>query len=141
MSKYFKKLIVESASENESLILDFVVFSLNTVSQFHIFHLLTTDGQQHDALGGFYNGLNEGIDDFAEYYLGENNLSNSIIPTPYTFTTDVTIINILSKLDEYDKFLIKVREVIDPTKEGSLIDSIDDIKELVSKLKYKLKMN
>lgn len=138
---YFKGLISESARENQELILDFVVFSLNTVSQFHIFHLLTTDAQQHDALGAFYDGLNDSIDGFAEYFLGENTISGSIPTTPYAFDTNVSLATILQKLDEYDNFMLKVRDVIDEKNEGSLIDSINDIKELISKLKYKLKMN
>ena len=140
MKQFFTSLIKESASENENTIMEFVVYSLNTISQFHLYHFLTKNAQQHDAIGQFYNSLNDEIDNFTEYFLGENNISTYISQNSYNFQTISTIENIVSSLNEYDAKLLNIRAILDVNKEGSLVDSVDDIKELVSKLKYKLKM-
>ena len=59
----------------------------------------------------------------------------------FRFETDPSLTNILSSIESYDSYVLKIRGILDPIKEGSLIDAIDDIKELISKLKYKLKMS
>ena len=139
---YFTKLIKESASDNQLTVLDFMIYSLNTVSQFHLYHFLTKDAQRHEALGEFYNNLNDEIDSFTEYFLGENDIYGNVsAPLMFRFETDPSLTNILSSIESYDSYVLKIRGILDPIKEGSLIDAIDDIKELISKLKYKLKMS
>lgn len=139
---YFTKLIKESSSDNQLTVLDFMIYSLNTISQFHLYHFLTKDAHRHDALGEFYNNLNDEIDSFTEYFLGENDIYGNVsAPLMFRFETDPSLTNILSSIESYDSYVLKIRGILDPIKDGSLIDAIDDIKELISKLKYKLKMS
>lgn len=138
---FFTKLIKESASDNQTTVLDFVIYSLNVVSQFHLYHFLTKDAQRHDAIGEFYNGLNDEIDSFTEYFLGENDVYVVSSPLSTRLETDPTLPNILDSIESYNQYVLKIREMLDTNTEGSLVDSLDDIKELISKLKYKLKMS
>ena len=135
----FRNLLNEVQSENKATAFDFAITSLNMVAQFHLYHLLTKNAHHHDVLGEFYDELDEELDEFAEYFLGDNDL-DGITATPYVFITTPDVPSYLASLTMYETCIAKTRSTLEE-KDGALIDALNDIQEIVAKLKYKLKMN
>lgn len=135
----FRSLISEVKSENVDMAFQFVLTSLNMVAQFHLYHLLTKKSNHHEALGEFYSELDDELDEFAEYFLGDNDLT-SVASVPYTFITTADMSSYLTSLAMYSGCIDKVRTTLED-KDGALVDTINDIQEIVAKLKYKLKMD
>ena len=107
---------------------------LHAVTNAHILHLQTESYAKHVALGEFYEGLGDLVDDFAEAYAG--------IFSPFKSNMPVY------RLPESDEvtFVTNVKQFVDQTRQSvgfpqqsELQNIVDEIAALCDKTLYKLR--
>jgi hypothetical protein len=107
----------------------FCLFELQV--QAHISHLQTTSFSEHKALEDLYNGLPELLDRFVETYQGQN---GKIVE--YAKTLEIK--NNCSMIPCLKEEMLNMKKYRTSFKDGSLLQIIDDIVELLSSTLYKL---
>jgi len=132
----YRKILKEKEDDRS----EFLSYSLWIVSQTHIWHWMTRNGQEHESIGEFYTGLQEGIDNVAERIIGKYGLNETgIYNHKITYTYDIQIV--LQTIIDYDSKIDNIIGSFDKISDSSIIDSLVDIKELIDKLKYKFRLS
>lgn len=132
--KTFKDIVNE-----ESIEIGYISHSLFVIAQTHIFHWLTKSGQEHEAIGEFYEELQNALDAFTERFIGKY----GDLPTDsdnVTFYFEYSTEDLLYLLEEYDDLTSQVIDEFDPVDDASIIDSLVDVKELIDQLRFKLRL-
>lgn len=102
-------------------------YSLSVLA--HIEHVNTKVGFHHEAIGEFYDQVNEIKDRLAEYLIGEQKLSKVVVPI-------LEIGNDLkAEADSLSEMLCNFSE------EEAIENMAGEFEEHVAKLKYKLSMS
>jgi hypothetical protein len=107
---------------------------LNGVTKIHMAHLKTTSYSAHVALGDFYDGVGDFADSLAEQWQG---ITEKLLEFPTssqlpTYSTPEECVKYLRGLyDMCDK-------VQDMCEHSEIINTIDEIKSLINRTKYKL---
>lgn len=117
---------------------DYFVYSLYIIAQSHIFHWLTENGQEHESIGEFYTILEEEVDNLAERYIGKHGIELFNYPCNLDFSySKDKLINLINNYNSKTNDMIKS---LDPIDDASIVDSCVDVKELIDKLIYKLRL-
>jgi DNA-binding ferritin-like protein len=135
----FKRFLSE-ADESEVTEVNYISFALYAIAQLHIFHWLTRNGTEHEALGEFYEGLQEELDGFVERFMGKyGDLPEDTESFEFTFEfSEEALKDIIMELDDLTSEVI---QEFDETDDASVIDALVDIKELIDTLRYKLRLD
>jgi hypothetical protein len=96
----------------------------------HVLHLKSKSYSEHKALGSFYDGLLELLDDFVETYQGQYGLVGDIPLEVDSFPEAV------SYLEDSAKFFAVGRDAL---KDPHLQNIMDEVMSLTYKTVYKLK--
>lgn len=76
---------VASIEQKTDPVMDFVMCSLGAITDTHIMHWTTDSYAKHQALGDFYDGLQDLIDSWAEAFMGKAGVLTAF-PTECTIT-------------------------------------------------------
>jgi len=140
----YKQIVQEKLSEKyikegEDDISKFLSHSLYIISQTHIWHWMTKNGQTHESIGEFYKSLQDTIDNTAERFIGKYNPNQS---GAYTHKLVYNLENsiILDTIDTYDNLVNDIISRFDKIDDASIVDSLVDIKELIDTLRFKLRL-
>ena len=107
---------------------------MHSNKQAQVFHRQTGSFSEHDALGGYYDGIEDLIDDLIETYQGKHGLLKG-----YT-SYDLVDYSSNSQLVKYFSELEKdVEEVYTTIKDTYIQNQLDEVKQLINKTLYKLK--
>lgn len=113
-----------------------ISYGLYLVAQLHLWHLVTTNAQQHTALGELYSELTEELDALAEKFIGQGgilvDIQNEILTTQYNEFV------VYEKLGQFRNLLsssIDQRNVMIPVADG-----LGDLMELIDAKLYKFKL-
>lgn len=137
----FTKLMSDYSSpagevENESPIEELICELLETEQQARIFHWNTSSFAEHQAMGGFYDGIGDLADTFVEAYMGEYGRVNSgheLELKPYTIDAPMTF------LQDFLSF-IKSNARMAVMGNTSLNNILDEIQALTEKTIYLLSL-
>lgn len=124
---------VASIEQKTDPVMDFVMCSLGAITDTHIMHWTTDSYAKHQALGDFYDGLQDLIDSWAEAFMGKAGVLTA-------FPTECTISNTepLAYLREY---LVKVdtyRRAATFPQDTALQNIVDEMVALAQTTIYKL---
>lgn len=76
---------VASIEQKTDPVMDFLMCSLGAITDTHIMHWTTDSYAKHQALGDFYDGLQDLIDSWAEAFMGKAGVLTAF-PTQCTVT-------------------------------------------------------
>ena len=119
---------------NEVSVGSCIVYMMNSISQFHIWHLLAKSGQKHTALNELYTGLQDELDDLAEIFIAGGGI---LQPVEISLITEYNDDSIRS---EYAMLRNKLSQAISETSAPdmrSIQHELIEIQELVNKSMYK----
>lgn len=111
---------------------EFVGQLLHAVTVAHIFHLRSQSYSQHMALGAFYEGLQDAVDEFAECYQGAYGLIDD-----YPQAVEIPAEEPAAWLDALSRFVQETRKAL--PQDSELQNLIDEIQGLIDRTLYKLK--
>lgn len=111
---------------------EFIMKAMHTRTNAHVLHLKSRSYAQHVALGGFYEGLIDLIDQYAEAYQGAFGLIDEY-PGRYTFVDDP-----LKLVESFCGYVDENREELSQD-EDSLENILDEICALCQQTTYKLR--
>ena len=109
----------------------FAATLLHSATNTHFFHWSTNSYAQHKALGGYYDGIVDLIDDLVEAYMGCYEQLKTF-PSVYHQPKDA-----LKYLESLNKFVEEARK--DLPQETQLQNIIDEIAQLIDSTLYKLR--
>lgn len=110
---------------------ELIVTLMHAQTNAHILHLQTRSYSEHKALAGFYEGIDDLVDSFAEAYQGKYGI---IEDYPVNYTAPTGAIEMMVTLLEY---VVMVRaELPDDTE---LQNILDEITALIDTTLYKLR--
>lgn len=110
----------------------FVLMLLHSVTNTHILHWQTRSFAEHMALGEFYEGLQESVDEFVEAFQGKYGIIENF-PTTYEKPKDTP----LAQLQSISDNIAVMRKGL--PEDSELQNLIDEIAGLVDTTMYKLR--
>ena len=123
---------------------DFIMNGMINVTQFHIYHLMTSNGTWHEALKVFYTTLQDEIDELAEATIAYYDIQSlDIEDNSYEcelylgFDFDKAT----EEVEELRAYCSNTIEMIDSVDNKSIVDKLIDIQEICDKLMYKLQLS
>lgn len=133
-------------SNIESKIANYIMVGLNMSTQTHIYHLLIAgegSSAHHLALKAFYEGLPTAIDTLAEQSISELSLPTTKLDVTINFeySEDVLNENLQTFEDETNELLDAINETEESSYKLSVLNSITVIQDLISALKFQLKLD
>lgn len=124
-------------NKNHSLI---AMHGLSLRDQVHLFHWQTEIGDQHKALGEFYEDFIEKLDDLMEAIMGKyGRISVASIGTPKPLV-DLKSVNVEDFIGEQTNIFNEFKESTF-SKDPEILNIIDEILASIEKLKYLLTMS
>jgi hypothetical protein len=124
---------VASIEKKADPVMDFVMCSLSAITDAHIMHWTANTYSKHQALGEFYDGLSDLIDQWAEAFMGKAG-----VLTAFPNQSTVTVGDSLPYMRAY---LVKVeayRRAPGFPQETALQNIIDEMVALAQTTIYKL---
>ena len=137
ISKIERGQLKESISEVNNTGIGYIIpYTLNFITQAHVWHLLCTSGQKHMALGELYEELQDQVDELAEKFIAQGGKLE-----PFTGNI-VAVYNENDVLNKIDEFRNIVTSAIDTNpRMASIVDDIIDLQEIIDAKLYKFKLN
>ena len=120
---------------NDSGIGYIIPYTLQFISQVHVWHLLCPSGQKHTALGELYDELQTEVDGLAEKFIAQGGQLNTV-SIPLTAHYDEA--EIYTKLDEF-RNVVTSAITTDP-RMASIVDGLTDLQEVLDAKLYKFKL-
>ena len=114
--------------ENCSL---FVATLLHSATNAHFFHFSTDSYAKHKALGKYYEGITDLVDNLVESYMGKYGKLTSF-PSVYHQPKDP-----IRYMESLQSFVADARQ--DLPQDSELQNAIDEIADLINSTTYKLK--
>ena len=114
----------------------FLDVMMHSADQTHLWHLQTTSYAMHQALGGYYDGIRDGMDDVAEKCMGHKDVrlkAKGGMPLE-NFSNDGQV---MKHLETVEKYLKELNIEIGP-EASHIVNAVDVLRELVAKTKYLL---
>lgn len=124
---------VASIEQPTDPVMDFVMCSLRAVTDTHIMHWVSTSYAQHQALGEFYDGLNDLIDQWAEAFMGKSG-----VLTKFPSTADVVSSEPIPYIRNYLDEVAVYRRMAGFPQDTALQNIVDEIVALTQTTLYKL---
>lgn len=109
----------------------FAATMLHSATNTHFFHWSTSSYSQHKALGNYYDGIVDLVDDLMESYMGCYEQVKTF-PSVYHQPKDA-----VKYLDSLKKFVDEARK--DLPQETQIQNIIDEIAQLIDSTLYKLR--
>lgn len=124
---------VASVEQKADPVMDFVMCSLGAITDTHIMHWTTDSYAKHQALGDFYDGLQDLIDQWAEAFMGKAGVLTA-------FPTQCTVSNTdpLSYLRDYLMRVDMHRRAAGFPQDTALQNIVDEMVALTQTTIYKL---
>ena len=126
--------VIEHFSE---VIANILTFSL----QAHIYHLQTLSGNDHMALGEFYDTLRNEGDELAEKFIGNGGILNYYDEFDVDFTMTYDKGELINELYEFKEDILTAIRFTDESELLSLQEDLVEIKGAIDSLVYKLRMS
>lgn len=115
-----------------------ITYSIFMSAQTHIWHLLSTNAQEHTALGEFYEKLTSEVDELAERFIAQGGKLINIDNTLYVQYNEYEVINVLNEYRKYTSSIIQ--SIKEDSEMASMLDGVTDIQELIDNTIYKFKL-
>ena len=116
-------------------VMDFTICLLNSVTTAHILHLSSRSYSQHMALGTFYSGIGDLVDDFVEAFQGVYGLLTKYPATADLFADQDPI----AYLQYLKKEVSTLRRAAGFPQDSQLQNITDEIEQLIDSTLYKLR--
>jgi hypothetical protein len=132
----FKPIISEAVKDinSKNVFTTMVSKLMHSILQTQAFHRQVKSLSEHLALGDYYAGIDELIDDIVESYQGKNGILSDY--------TNYEIVNYKNN-EQLIKYFEKLEKDIEidrkKIKESYIQNQIDEIEQLINKTLYKLK--
>lgn len=120
---------------NDSGIGYIITYTLQFISQVHVWHLLCPNGQKHMALGELYEELQTEVDELAEKFIAQGGRLESVSMPLLAYYDEQQI---LAKIDEFRNIVTSAIST-DPVM-ASIVDGITDLQEVIDSKLYKFKL-
>lgn len=127
---------VLAETQLEQQIVDFIGISLVMISQFHIFHWLTTSAQEHTVFGELYEGLQEKLDITVEQASVLFDIDELGFGKETSFQFEYADVNII--INDYEDTIENIINILTDVEHESLKQNFVEIQELIKLSKYKL---
>jgi hypothetical protein len=124
-----------SVEQKADPVMDFTICLLNSVTTAHILHLSTRSYSQHMALGTFYLGIGDLVDDFVEAFQGVYGLLTKYPATADLFADQDPI----AYLQYLKKEVSTLRRAAGFPQDSQLQNITDEIEQLIDSTLYKLR--
>jgi hypothetical protein len=124
---------VASVEQPADPVMDFIVCALSAVTDTHIMHWTTDSYSQHQALGEFYDGLSDLIDEWAEAFMGKAGVLTKF-PTQCSITDGDPIVYLRGYLVKVETY----RRMAGFPQDTALQNIVDEIVALTQTTLYKL---
>lgn len=147
---YIVSILKNMLKLNESNITDmqemreYVMYLINAVSQFHLYHILCKNGTHHQALGEFYSVIESEVDELAEHilaYQGEEFIDSD----EDTYECDLVLnyeFDLVKEDVEYlNDYTTEMIGKIDNNENKVLVEELTEVQEACSNLLYKLQLS
>lgn len=105
-------------------------------TQAHWLHLQTKSFEEHNALGGFYEGIDSLMDRFIETYFGRYERLNGDFTNEIKAYGNIDVVSFVKEVYEHTNQMTMVTRPMDT----DLQNIIADIKELCNHTLYKLSL-
>ena len=129
-----KKALMEQKKKGTPSYIEMMSKLMHSNKQAQIFHRQTGSFAEHDALGGYYDAIEDLIDDLVETYQGKHGLLKGYQ------NYDLVDYSSNSQVIKYFTELESDVEAIYPTiKDTYIQNQLDEVKQLINKTLYKLK--
>ena len=129
-----KKALMEQKKKGTPSYIEMMSKLMHSNKQAQIFHRQTGSFAEHDALGGYYDAIEDLIDDLIETYQGKHGILKG-----YS-NYDLVDYSSNSQVIKYFTELESDVEAIYPTiKDTYIQNQLDEVKQLINKTLYKLK--
>ena len=134
---------LEIESSAEYILKKYIQKSLQNISQFNIYHWLTTNEAQHLSIGEFYNNLQLSLDKIVEQSFVKydvRNFSDFSEPTVLKFSFDIDELNKI--LEDYTKVVVDLITLLNSDMEDqNLVSELSVVLESIKTLQYKLQLS
>lgn len=124
---------VASIEQKTDPVMDFVMCSLSAITDTHIMHWTTDSYAKHQALGEFYDGLQDLIDQWAEAFMGKAG-----VLTAFPTQCMVSNINPVAYLRDYLTRVDVYRRAAGFPQDTALQNIVDEMVALAQTTIYKL---
>jgi hypothetical protein len=124
---------VASIEQPADPVMDFIMCSLSAVTDTHIMHWTTDRYSQHQALGEFYDGLSDLIDEWAEAFMGKAGVLTKF-PTQCSIMDGDPIVYLRAYLVKVETY----RRMAGFPQDTALQNIVDEIVALTQTTLYKL---
>lgn len=124
-----------SVEQKADPVMDFTICLLNSVTTAHILHLSSRSYSQHMALGTFYSGIGNLVDDFVEAFQGVYGLLTKYPATADLFADQDPI----AYLQYLKKEVSTLRRAAGFPQDSQLQNITDEIEQLIDSTLYKLR--
>ena len=129
-----KKALMEQKKKGTPSYIEMMSKLMHSNKQAQVFHRQTGSFAEHDALGGYYDSIEDLIDDLIETYQGKHGILKG-----YS-NYDLVDYSSNSQVIKYFTELESDVEAIYPTiKDTYIQNQLDEVKQLINKTLYKLK--
>jgi len=139
-----KKVNEVNLDETLNDIKDFIMNGMCNVTQFHIYHLMTSNGTWHEALKEFYTNLQDEVDELAEATIAYYNIESlDIEDNSYEceLYLGFNLDKATEEVEELRAYCVNIIQMIDSAENKSIVDKLIDIQEICDKLMYKLQLS
>jgi DNA-binding ferritin-like protein len=145
-TEYMNEDSNDSQEPIEAQLANYIMVGLNMSTQAHIYHLLIAgegSSAHHLALKAFYEGLPTAVDTLAEQSLSELTLPKTKLDFTLNFEYSEDLLNesLQAFEDETDTLLDSINEIEESSYKLSMINSVTVIQDLISALKFQLKLD
>jgi uncharacterized protein (DUF608 family) len=136
----FEDFINEQAKyTNDKAIAVLAMQGLSLRDQIHVFHWQTEIGDQHKALGDYYEDFVEQLDDLMEVIMGKyGRISVKSVGTPQPLI-DLKDVNVETFVDSKITIFEDAKKLF--SKDSEILNILDEIIAEIQKLKYLLTMS
>lgn len=112
----------------------FALMLLHEVTNAHLLHWATNSFSEHEALGAFYDDLNDRADAYVEAYMGKyGQLKIDGYPEVYSLPSG----DCVAHLEDFSNNVKKVRGML--PQDSELNNLVDEIADLIDGTLYKLR--
>lgn len=124
---------VASIEAKADPVMDFVMCNLGAITDTHIMHWTTDSYAKHQALGEFYDGLQDLIDTWAEAFMGKSGVLTAF-PTQCTVSNTDPLAYLKAYLTKVDTY----RRAATFPQDTALQNIVDEMVALAQTTAYKL---
>ncbi len=147
---YIVSILKNMLKLNESNITDiqeireYVMYLINAVSQFHIYHLICKNGSHHEALKEYYLNLQKEVDEIVEHiiaYQGDEFIDNENDTYELDLVLNYDYDLVLEDTQYINDYTTEIISKINNDENKAVVEELTEIQEACSNLLYKLQLS